>query len=160
MGWSRGRKCKGGTRTGAGKATPIPLIKGATHLASNTWKEIGNSDGKRLLFAINVLWSTCSGVWGMKVSTVWNFLSCLLTPLLAPKLRSCWIPPISGRLFGECCSDLCNLRLKFNSPSSRVCTLAPPLREHVACFGHRGDVTAVREQISVFPEDAWELDPA
>lgn len=47
---------------------------------------------------------------------------------------------------------MCNLRLKFNSPSSRVCTLAPPLRGRVACFGHRGDVTAVREQISVFPE--------
>lgn len=107
---------------------------------------------KRLLFAINVLQSTCSGVWGTKVSTVWGFLSSLLMPLLTAKLRSWWIPPSSERPFGEHCSNLHNLRVKFNPPRSWVHTLGPPLGERVTCFGHRGEVGAVREQLSVFLE--------
>jgi len=32
------------------------VIRGGGHSARNTWKEIGNADGKRLLFTVNVLY--------------------------------------------------------------------------------------------------------
>lgn len=86
----------------------------------------------------------------MKLSSVWGFLPSLLTPLVATKLQSWWIPPGSGRRFWERCSDLCNLRLIFNSPRSQVHTSSPLLRECVACVRHGGDIAAVREQLSVF----------